>query len=124
MIKEIRLITNAIKNSTCKECLNITISQLKKNCTTPTILDLKAGSDKTFSGSQIGVCHNFSIDMNLPLDLKFQHLNNNGWKGELAFVYTKSNSFNCDPITQWLDRKGKNGDSISSLIIKCKAAGN
>ena len=123
LIKEIRVITDTIKSSNCnEECLKITISQQNKICRTPTIFDIEKGSDNTFSGTQIGVCHNFSINTNLPLDLKFQHLTDDAWKGKAAIVHTRSNSFDCDPINGWLDRKGKQGEAIGTLTINCKAS--
>ena len=108
-----------------EDCLTITISQDEKNCTTPAIGRLNPGSNQTFSGTQIGVCHNFSINMNLPLNLRFQHLNNNAWKGKLAVVHTRSNSFRCDPVTEWLDSNGRaKRNNKSSLRITCRATGN
>ena len=60
--------------------------------------------------------------MNFPLDLKFQHLTADAWKGKLAIVHTRSNSFECDPITEWLDSKGKheeyNKSSLSLAELK------
>ena len=74
--------------------------------------------------------------MNLPLGLRFQHLNNNAWKGKLAAVRTRSNSFKCDPLTEWLDSRAirpikslldSNGrtkrNNKSSLTITCRATG-
>ena len=60
--------------------------------------------------------------MNFPLDLKFQHLTADAWKGKLAIVHTRSNSFECDPITEWLDSEGKHEEyNKSSLSITCRA---
>ena len=63
--------------------------------------------------------------MNFPLDLKFQHLTADAWKGKLAIVHTRSNSFECDPITEWLDSEGRHEEyNKSSLSITCRAKGN
>ena len=122
LIENIKIITDPNEaNAGCPACLRIQIGKNPNFCTTPILPELTDGSTKMFSGSEIGDCKDFRININLPLDeVTFQHETTNGWKGQLVLVNTKHNSYKC-PIIDWLD--SDDPDYKSSFETSCTAAG-
>ena len=118
LIEKIRILIDSVDESGCSACLRIKISQPENSCTTPILHDLTG--DKTYSGSEIGDCGDLRIDINLPIDVTFQHETTDGFKGKFAILRTMPNSYQC-PITEWLDSDDSNYEN--SFSTRCIAAG-
>ena len=111
--------------------LNIQICQDQKCCTTGTLTgSFDKGSTKKFSYWEIGECRSFELNSKEDIDVTFNQLTKDGWRGELLSIATITKNtiagkdaivkYEC-PITTWLDVDPTEGYS-SSFKTSCKVA--
>ena len=107
--------------------LDIKICQDQKCCNTDTLTGkLDKGSEKYFFPENFGECHEFEINSNEDIDVTFNQVSTDGWRGELVkIVFNKELDYyfyGC-PITTWLDVNSQEDDgenNPSSFETVCK----
>merc|ERR1739848_230088 len=108
--------------------LDIKICQDQKCCNTGTLIgNFDKGSKKQFQGKKIGDCFLFELNSNEDIDVTFNQLNSDGWRGELLTIITVQDmatwTYGC-PVTTWLDVNSQedhgedNGGGLFSIISR------